>query len=201
MAKQQAIVTVCNAILHLLSRESKQQDFNTELTFKVYLANDFSSKPITSGVSLFLYRIFANGSHRTPSGRIDKNGSQYRTQLPLDLHFFLTPWGKDSSLQLSIAGWMMRTLEDNPILPFALLDAVAHGAFYPDETVEVSLVELRTEDLLRIWETVTDNAFHLSVPYVARNVRIESSHLLTTGKPVQKRTFDYRVSEGNGETG
>jgi hypothetical protein len=202
MADFRAIIAVSNAVLFLLKSDYTPDDFNSELEFKVYQPKDFA-KPMTAGVSLFLYRIFPNGSHRTPSGRIGPDGRRQRTQLPLDLHFLLTAWGNHASLQQTIAGWMMRTLEDTPILPSALLNAAAaDDVFHADEAVEINLTELRTEDMLRIWETLTDNAFHLSVPYVARNVRIESRHALAEGEPVQTRTFDYRVpSDGNGSGG
>jgi hypothetical protein len=90
----------------------------------------------------------------------------------------------------------MRALEDTPILPGGLLNAVAPGVFRPDETVEIALAELNTEDLLHIWETVTENRYQLSVPYVARNIRIESTQPMTTGEPIQERELDYRVPAG-----
>src|SRR5215813_3237760 len=113
MANFRAIAAVCDAVIYLLQTSYRPEDFNNELEFKVYLAKDFS-KPMAAGVSLFLYRIFHNGSHRIPNGRIGPNGQRVRTQLPLDLHFLLTVWGKDASLQNTVAGWMMRILEDTP---------------------------------------------------------------------------------------
>ena len=93
----------------------------------------------------------------------------------------LTVWGREASLQHTIAGWMMRVLEDQPIFPAGLLNAVTPGAFRPDETVEVLLTELTNEDLLRIWDTLVQNVYQLSVPYVARVVRIESTRPLGEG--------------------
>jgi hypothetical protein len=92
----------------------------------------------------------------------------------------------------------MRTLEDTPILPAGLLNVVVPDVFRPDETVEISLTELTTEDMLRLWDMlIQQDAYQLSVPYVARNVRIESAQFLTTGQPVQERTFDYtKVEKG-----
>ncbi len=190
MANYRAIAAVCEAIMQLL--RTSDRPFDHELEFEIYRAKDFSrSQPMTAGVSLFLYRLFPNGAHRTPSGRIRPNGQRYRTQLPVDLQLLLTVWGQSASTQHIIAGWMMRILEDTPILPPALLNAVDPGVFRPDETVEISLAELTTEDMLRLWETVAENMYQLSVPYVARNVRIESTQLLTPGQPIQERTFAY----------
>ena len=103
----------------------------------------------------------------------------------------LTAWAKDSSLQHTIAGWMMRILEDTPSLPSGLLNHRGVAVFQPDETVELSVAELETETLFRIWEVIGSNSYQVSVPYVARNVRVESDVTLSTGEPVQERIVDY----------
>ncbi|MCZ6680951.1 MAG: DUF4255 domain-containing protein [Candidatus Poribacteria bacterium] len=191
MASYRAISAVGEAVIHLLRTNYRPEDFNNELEFRVYLPRDFS-QPMAAGVSLFLYRVIPNGTHRIPSGRIGPDGRHMQTQLPLDLHFLLTAWGQDASLQHTITGWMIRTIEDTPILPAGLLNAVAPNVFQPDDTVEVILAELTNEDMFRIWETFAENLYQLSVPYIARNIRIESTLPLAEGELVQERTFDYR---------
>ena len=52
--------------------------------------------------------------------------------------FYVTVWGGEASLQHTIAGWMMRKIEDNPIFPAALLNAVIPASFSPNETVEIT---------------------------------------------------------------
>ena len=199
MASFQAIPAVCEAVLALLQANYSPEDFNSELEFKAYQATDFSQESITAGVSLFLYRIFPDGTRRSPTGRIGPNGHRYRPKLPVDLHFLLTAWGRHASLQYAIASWMMRTLEDTPILPVGLLNSVASDVFDPDETIELVLAELSNEDMFRIWDTLTEKVYQLSVPYIARNVRIESTRVQTLGEPVQERTFEYRNVD-NGST-
>jgi hypothetical protein len=205
----QAVEAVCEAVIELLKRSYSDSGIPDKLKFAVFTADDFSKNTenkIDRGVSLFLYRILPNGSHRTPSGRIGPDGRRYRTQLPVDLHFILTSWAPQASLQHFIAGWMMRTLEDNPILSSTLLNEKFSGlneellgVFRPDETVEVVLDDLSTEDLLHLWETLVAEKYHLSVPYVARNVRIESKQMvMTAGKPVQTRTFEYHEKRNGG---
>ena len=110
--------------------------------------------------------------------------------IPLDLHFLLTAWAKDASLQHTIAGWMMRVLEDTPVLPTGLLNRRYAGVFHPDETVEVGLTDLTTEELFRIWEVIANNIYQISVPYIARIVKIESQYTQSSGRPVQERAFD-----------
>jgi hypothetical protein len=61
--------------------------------------------------------------------------------------------------------------------------------------VEIVATELSTEDLFRIWETVAQNTYQLSVPFVARSLRIDSRRAVETGAPVSVREFDMAVRE------
>ncbi len=190
MAGYRAVAAVSSAIIRLLESQYVPGDFDgNQLQFKVYVSRDFA-QPMDAGVSLFLYRIYTNGTHRNPAGRIGPDGRRQRTQLPLDLHFLLTAWARDASLQHTIAGWMMRVLEDTPSLPVGLLNQTYANTFHPDETVEIGLTELSTEELFRIWEVIANNVYQISVPYVARVVRIESRiPEPLNGAPVQERVF------------
>lgn len=196
MANFRAVKVACEGILNVLESNCSGIDFNDILQFKVYRADDFVN-PITTGVSLFLYRIFINTAHRTPGGRIGPGGQRLQTQLPLDLHFLLTAWGKDASMQHAIAGWMMRTMEDTPILPSGLLNGLDSGVFRPDETLEISIGELKNEEMISIWSDMLEKKYQLSVPYVARNVRIESDRA-QEGFAVQERRFGF-VPENEGD--
>ena len=188
MADYRAIHATSTAIIDLLRSNYRREDFDNDLVFELYTSTDFD-QPMAAGVSVFLYRVYANGSHRIPSGRLGPDGRRFQNQLPLELHYLLTAWSNDASLQHTIAGWMLRTVEDFPTLPAALLNQSVTGVFRPEETVSLGLCDLRTEDLLRIWETMVDKKFQLSVPYVARVVQIESRELMATGEPVQQRNL------------
>jgi len=198
MANYRAIATVCDAIVDLFRDNYRREDFNdNDLEFAVYQARDFSQQPMAAGVSLFLYRIVPNASHRNPAGRMGADGRRQRPQLPLDLHFILTVWGGDASLQHTIAGWMMRVMHDAAILPVGHLNRRYGAIFHQAETVEITLHELPNEDLLRLWEALAQNSYHLSVPYIARMVMIESTQFLGQGEPVQERVFDYVENEAS----
>ena len=195
MADFRAVATVCEAVVELLRASYRPEDFNNELEFRVFTPRDFSS-PMANGVSLFLYRIYPNGMNRRPSGRLGVDGRRLQTELPVELHLLLTIWGREASLQHAVAGWMMRTLEDTPLLAAGVLNAVTADVFRPDETVEVSLTELSTEDLLRIWEVLGLNVYQLSVPYIARVIHLESTLPEPTGgRAVQERALRMGVSE------
>jgi hypothetical protein len=117
------------------------------------------------------------------------DGKRQRTQLPIDLHFLLTLWCDDAATQQAIAGWMMRVLEDIPILPAGHLNGDEDRVFWPDETVEVGMGELSIQDMKQLWEALTDSKYYLSIPYVARNVRIESDLPVAETKLVRERVL------------
>ncbi|MCO6435001.1 DUF4255 domain-containing protein [Nitrosomonas nitrosa] len=195
MADYRAITAVVDALIQHLRDNYQFGDFNSELEFKAYVAKDFS-QPMSAGVSLFLYRIFPNSIHRTPIGRPGLNDQHIKTQLPLDLHFLLTAWAQEASLQHTIAGWMMRELEDIPVLPAGLLNQHYPDLFHADEIITITPVELTTEELFRIWEVIVNHAYQISVPYVARVVKIDSKKTRTgIGIPIQEREFGLGEAE------
>lgn len=198
MADFRAITGVSEAVVELLRTSYRPEVFNNELEFKVFTSRDFANNIISNGASLFMYRVFVNGVHRSPPGRLRADGRRDQTQLPVELHFLITVWGKDASMQNTLAGWIMRTLEDTPMLPAGVLNAVVPGVFQPDETVDILPAELRTEDLFRIWDVLGLNAYQLSIPYVARVIHIESSEPLPDDghSPVQTRQYNAAVFNG-----
>jgi hypothetical protein len=190
MADFRAVAAVSQAIVELLQENYNPADFNNhQLEFKVYVAREFT-QPMNAGVSLFLYRIFANGLRQAPPAPPGSGIQPNCTQLPVDLHFLLTAWAQDASLQHTIAGWMMRVIEDTPTLPTGLLNQKYPNLFQPDETIAIVAAELSTEELFRIWEVIVNHAYQISVPYVARRVKIGSSRWQSAGRPVQERVFD-----------
>lgn len=174
MAKHQAIAAVCNTIVRHLESQSTPQDFaGDRLQFKVFQAQDFA-RPMKAGISLFLYRITQNSvSSNRPPGRLNPDGIRQKPPLPLDLHFLLTAWAKNANLQQKIAGWMLRKLEDTPILNASLLNQRYPGVFQSDESVEVLLEPLSAQELFGFWEGITRSTYQISVAYLARRVCIE----------------------------
>jgi hypothetical protein len=192
MATSSAISATTESVIRLLRSAYDPAEFNNaQLDFQVYVANDFLT-PMDEGISLLLYRIYHDGSPRTPAGRVHSNGQQGRTKLPLELHFMLTAWAKQATLQHEIAGWMMRTMEDNPIFYPSLLNSYKPDVFFADETVAVSLAQLSVEDMFNIWDVMIHHVYQLSVPYVARVVELESTLLLTQGVPIKQRILNFR---------
>lgn len=195
MADFHAIQVTCDAVIRLL-QESYRPDLiepAMSLQFEVYGTADFKDH-MTQGVSLFLYRVHVNGTQRSPLVK-DPEGNIRRQLLPLDLHFFLTVWAPKASLQHAILGWVLRLLEDTPVMPSSLLNGVREETFRTDETVELVAGQLTNEEFMRIWDDL-GTEYQLSVPFVARVVRIESLHELSEGEPVKKRLFEYGALKG-----
>lgn len=120
-------------------------------------------------VTIYLYRVDLNQTMRAAwSGVGSQDG---RTYLPLDLHYLLTPWGDNAEFEHRILGRAMECLEATPVLTGPLLHA--SGGWAPGESVQLSVEEMSTEALLRVFDCLPTD-YKLSVPYVARVVRLES---------------------------
>ena len=189
MADYRGIEGASEALVNVLRMSYDVDDFGIDLQFQVYVSDDFLN-PMAAGISIFLYRVSVNGNHRTPSGRPAPNQMKFPTKLPVDLHYLMTIWARDSSMQHRIAGWMMRLLEDTPIMPFGLLEAVSPGVFQPDEMLEILLSDMPNESMFSLWETLGQTKYQLSIPYTIRHLALESTRLMPAGGPVQERQFD-----------
>ncbi len=207
MASTDAVNAVCSAIVHILKTTMAEQrgelGFDSiSPTFEVYQPDDFSnpgSRHITSGASVFLYRALPNLSHRTPSGDLLPDGRRQYSKLPLDLHLLVTIWGKDPSTQNRLVGWVMRTLEDYPLIPASILNIGSEASIFEDnEAVELLLSEMDGEELLQLWDMLGNGEIHyqITIPYLVRNLLLESRRTMPVGEPVQVRTADMRRLNG-----
>jgi hypothetical protein len=202
LAKTQALAAVCDGIARILTSAAEDEKTalgfgDLDLAFSVYNASDFSdsdsSRHVTTGASIYLYRALPNLSHRTPPGRLQPNGTRKRTRLPLDAHLLVTIWANAPDTQNRLLGWVLRTLEDYPTLPASLLNLTVADTFDPDESVEFTLNEMPTDELLHLWERLGgDSPYQPSIPYLARAIFVDSERELTPAEPVQVRTFDLR---------
>ena len=195
MASIHAIQAACESVMRLF-QESYAPDLiepQLNLQFEVYRTEDFKTH-MAAGVSLFLYRVYVNGSQRASVVR-DRNGLPQPAPLPLDLHFFLTVWAPQASLQHAILGWAMRTLEDYSTLPAALLNGARPGVFRDEETIEIIAGQLTNEELMRIWDDLATE-YTLSIPYIARVARIDSLTPAGDGSLVRRRDLDMATLEG-----
>lgn len=119
-------------------------------------------------VTLYPYRITVNEHAR--QRRLPGTAPERPAPLGLDFHFLLSAWAANAQDELVPLTWAMRQLYLHPILDASSLSPDAGWA--SDEVIQVIPAELPTEDLMRIWDAL-EPAYRLSVPYVARLVRID----------------------------
>ena len=177
MADYRAIRAVGDALMDLLDSSYRPTDFNSiAADFNIVTSLDFTHNAIKNGASLFMYHLIYNGHQRNLPDQVDASRRRSDTPLLLDLHFLITVWGSEASYQNELAGWILRVLEDTPILTSSILNSATPNVFHSDETVSITHAELSTEDLFGMWDALGVNAYHLSIPYVAR-VNIESGQI------------------------
>ncbi len=163
------------SIERLLNARFESDDPIAGRTVKAVLVrtDDFETGSTASvikppAISLFLYRVDFNKAMRAAWSSV---GSQEgRPHLPLDLHFLLTPWADNAEHEQQILGRAMQCLEAMPVLSGPLLDP--SGNWAPNEAIQVVLEDMTTEALMRTFDSLSAD-FRLSVPYIARPVRID----------------------------
>jgi hypothetical protein len=186
VATYQAIGSVAEAVARLLEQTWQPALLGgIDLTFAVYQGKDFS-EPMDAGVSVFVYQVTVNKTQRTLPPALP----HHRRPLPIDVHLLLTAWAQDASAEHDILGWAMRALDDTPILSSGFLNAAIPGVFSPEETVELAAGELTNDEVFQLWQ-VLPNSLQLSVPYLARVVRVESTLEVPVGGPVAVRELEF----------
>jgi hypothetical protein len=135
--------------------------------------DDFDKNAVSGAIqrpalSIFLYRVDFNKTMRAAwSGVSVQDG---RAHLPLDLHFLLTPWADNAEFEHAILGRAIQCLDSLPILNGPLL--LQSGEWMTNEGVQLLLEEISTEALMRLFDSLPAD-YHLSVPYVARLLRLD----------------------------
>lgn len=191
MANHQAIGAVAEAVTRLLE-QSWHADLlsGIEPQFEVYHGKDFST-PMAAGVSVFVYQVSVDTVQRTlPPALPD-----HKRPLPVKMCLLLTAWAKDASSEHALLGWAMRAIADHPNLSSGFLNSATAGVFDPDETVDLVPAELSNDEIFQLWQ-VLPSSLQLSVPYVARVIRIESEVVQPVGPPVADRVFDMGALAG-----
>ena len=195
MATYRAIEAAASALANLLEDAFRPEDFGgDDLDFTVIDGGGFADS-LPKGAGIFVYRVTINGSRRHPSGRADVvTGRRDLPQLPVDVHLLVVVSAPNATTKLALTGWIMRKLEDHPVLPAGLLnrDAGAKPVFRTDETVEVSMDDVSHEELLHLWEVLGAAKYDVvMLPYVLPNLVIESSVDVSEAREVQERLARY----------
>lgn len=204
MASVTAIASVCEALRLVLDSTMEAEVGELGLTgmkpvIEVANSQRYMTMPPNNTISVVVYRVLPNLSHRTPAGRLLSNGMRQRTRLPVDLHLLVTVWATSASTQNKLIAWTMRTLEDYPTLPASLLNMEYPGTFGQDEAVELAISEMTLEETLNLWEKLSKNetSYQVSIPYVVRAIFLESRRAEPAGDVVHTRKFDFTAIDGD----
>jgi hypothetical protein len=197
LASYHAISAISQAIVSLLKTARPAGEF-PNVDVKLFQAKDTQTVGDWEGLSLFLYRVPVSGARRQMPPSIGPGGRPFKRPLPVDLFYMLTPWAKTAEMQHLLLGWAMRTIEDSPSLPAALLNSHFPNdrPFRNDETVELIHDTLSMQDLNNIWEIFGKHNVQVSATYVARVIPIESQiESGVDGPAAQTRVFHTGPSD------
>lgn len=175
MANFAAIASVGQSLARLLTARLAEQPAvieNTVVRAAVVRTNDFDPKESQSVIqppilSIFLYRVDFNKAMRSAWSAV--GATEGRAHLPLDLHYLLTAWAGDAENEHRILGRVLQALDSTPILSGPILDPTGDWAL--NESVQIVMEEITTEAVMRTFDSLPTD-YRLSVPYVARIVRI-----------------------------
>jgi hypothetical protein len=123
-------------------------------------------------LSILVYRIDFNKTMRSAWSAVSTHDGI--SHLALELHLLLTPWADNAEFEQRILGRSMLALEETPVLSGPLLDP--SGEWTPGESVQILLEDISTEAVMRTFDSMPAD-YRLSVPYVARIVRLDGRSL------------------------
>lgn len=159
------------------------------------LADEVAKETIGDyALSILLYRVDFNKAMRATWSAVGHGDG--RGHLALDLHYLLTPWAENAEYQHMIIGRTLQTLEQMPVLsgPLLYTPSLPNTPMYagepvmaPTDSVQLVLEEISTEALMRTFDSLPSD-YRLSVPYVARVVRID-----TRGETLQPPVVDADI--------
>ena len=122
----------------------------------------------TNAVSIFLYRVEVNRVMRAAWAGVGNLDGQ--AHLPVDLHYLLTGLAENAEHEHQILGKTMQCLDSFPSMSGPVLYPTA--GWSDTESMQVLVEDVALEPLMRTFDSL-DADFRLSIPYLARIVRVD----------------------------
>jgi hypothetical protein len=174
MATTRALEAVASAVAALLDDAAAQPapvGFESLVDISVISPSEIGA--IGDGAGVLPYRIEVNRNYPHRPDPVLNGGE--RQQLAVDLRFLVLVGAAETTTKLSLVGWIMRTLEDFPVLPLGLLNQDGE-VFAQNESVTILVDEVPHEEILHLWEALARPRYDAIVlPYVATNIALESA--------------------------
>jgi uncharacterized protein DUF4255 len=142
-------------------------------------------------LSLWLYRITRDPDLQNRPRRRSGQDVVLRSEVPLDLHFLVTPVANHQPSAQLLLGRVVQVLGDHGVLKGS---AIAPLDPLTDE-LHVTLETLTLEELTRIWASL-HAPYRLSLAYLVQVVRIESHDDPVLSSPVLVRDTTYHQIVG-----
>ncbi|KHE93425.1 MAG: DUF4255 domain-containing protein [Candidatus Scalindua rubra] len=205
MSNYLAIATV-TATLNELLRPSVESEVTGTLMSTMRPNNPVLDSSEPPGVNTFLYQVTPNSAYRNddlPTRRADGTVVE-RPQVALDLHYLLTFYGDEDTLEPQrLLGSVVRTLHVRPLLTRqAIEDTVGNVGSFPYlagsnladqfESVKFTQTSLNLEELSKLWSVFFQATYKLSVAYVGSLVLIEADDNPQQALPVRERNIYVR---------
>jgi hypothetical protein len=138
-----------------------------------------------TAVTIYLYRTEIDKNTRN---QVYLRGSRpVPPPLSLVLFYLVIVWADSALAEHTITTWVMSQLHQHPILDQSTLSG--SGNWHPGDQVTIVPMEMSNEDLMRLWDVLSPN-YRLSLPYIARVVRIEPDES-EEGLPVVATRYGY----------
>ena len=165
----------------------------------------------TAGLNLFLYQVTPNhAGNLTDLPTRNSDGTFIRRPVAaLDLHYLLTGYGEDASLDgQRLLGRAITALAVSPVLTRDVIGA-AVAAYETDavtaflassdladqlELVKLSATPLPLEELSRLWSVFQQTPYQLSVVYTATVVLLEAEVTTRRALPVRVRAITAQAT-------
>jgi len=165
----------------------------------------------SAGLNVFLYQVTPNhaGNLTDLPTRRDDGTFIRRPVAALDLHYLLTGYGEDASLDgQRLLGRAITALAVSPVLTRDVIGAAvdayatdADTAFLASadladqlELVKLSATPLPLEELSRLWSVFQQTPYQLSVVYTATVVLLEGDVTTRTALPVRVRSVTVQAA-------
>ncbi len=200
MSNHLAIATVTALFRHVLE-EYLPMDVPSATVTSIRPDTTASGLP-SPGVNLFLYRVNTNASFRNEDLPTRSSGSTMinRPRAALDLHYLCSFYGDEAVLEpQQVLGSFVRIMEAQSILDANRIQTILSDPLYgfligtdldsQIEQLSISPEDLSIDDMSKIWSTLLNTTYPLSVGYAVSAVLIESPGEMRKPLPVLARNI------------
>jgi hypothetical protein len=154
-------------------------------------SQDFKKTDLGNVLGVYLHRVSIDPT--IPGGYVRQMPGT-RTppvpEVPLMLHFLLVSIANTPLAEISLMGWGMAKLASRPVIGSDRLADPSYD-WEDGDAVQIATEEMKPEELYRIWD-VLPTKYGLTVPYIARAVRVRGDTAETVYAPVRDRTFGFQ---------